>query len=472
MELSLEKVKSSAAAALKKLSPAKLANALNKESEVSHLLHAEVGATLKRMVEKDPGLAKALQQAYGFVVFPSVGKAGLALGCSYGLGEVFKKDKLVGYGAIVQLTLGVQVGGQTFSELVLFQDENTLNTFKQSKVGFAANASTVIVKAGAAATNSYKGGMQVFVDAEGGLMLELAIGIQKLIFRPAALTRGKSAELPETPEAQPEEQHQPGAAAAPETTSGEGEHQEGEATAPAEAQTRPDQPPGRLFDGTEESMHSWKLVGSGDARVENGELILAAGSEPGLFYYVHSDGCRFDDFRLRLQYRPESNDVDMSVAARFLDPEQPVPDRDDPAVSYPYDNQAFVAAHTGFEVHLGAKRPGAESGTFDGILLGQTPGAQSHAERAEVKIGDWNDLELDVEENRFTVRLNGKETAQFTNPDSYRGKPASTHPHAGFIGLLMRNGRMDVRNVELEEHAPEEQPRGRVEDGHAAPTPG
>lgn len=487
MELSLQKMRSSAVSTLKKLSPARLANALNKESEVSRQLHAEVGATLKRMVEKDPGLAKAIRQAYGFAVFPSVGKAGLALGCSYGLGEVFKKDKLIGYGAIVQITLGVQVGGQTFSELVLFHDEGTLDLFKHSKAGFAANASTVIVKAGAAATNKYKSGMQVFVDSEGGLMLELAIGVQKLIFRPAALTRGKSAEVPEAPEAQPAEQQEPGAAAAPEAAAAEGERPEGQAAAPEAATPegeRPEgraaapaqeEPQGRLFDGTDESMHNWKLVGSGDAQVANGELTLAAGSEPGLLYYVHSDGCRFDDFRLRLQYRPESSDVDMSVAARFLDPEQPVPDRDDPAVSYPYDNQAFVAAHTGFEVHLGAKRPGAEAGTFEGILLGQTQGAQAHAERAEVKIGDWNDLELEVEDNRFNVRLNGKETARFTNPDAYRGKPASTDPHAGFIGLLMRNGRMAVRNIELDEHAPEEdktEDQPRAEDEHAPPNAG
>jgi len=478
MELNLKKIRSSAISTLKKLSPARVADALNKEAEVSRLLHAEVGATLKRMVEKDPGLANAIRQAYGFAVFPSAGKAALALGCSYGLGEVFTQGKLVGYGALVQLTLGVQVGGQTFSELVLLQDDKALEQLKQNKVGFAANASAVIVKAGTAATNKYKGGMQVFVDPEAGLMLELAIGAQKLVFRPAGLTRGAPAELPEAQEAQPENQQESGAAASPETGRDEGaqaehqaEHQEAEEPAHQAEEPAQEHEPGRIFDGTDESMQRWKLVGSADVHVTDGELTLAAGSEPGLFYYVNSDGCRFDDFRLRLQYRPESSDVDMSVAARFLDPEQPVPDRDDPGVSYPYDNQAFVAAHTGFEVHLGAKRPGAEAGTFEGILLGQAPGAQSHAERAEVKIGDWNDLELEVEENRFTVRLNGKETAQFTNSDTYRGKAASADPHAGFVGLLMRKGRMAVRNIDLEERAHGEQARGEAESAPSESAP-
>jgi len=120
---------------------------------------------------------------------------------------------------------------------------------------------------------------------------------------------------------------------------------------------------------------------------------LIGDPEPGLFYYTAR---RFDDFHLHLQYRPENPDLDMSLALRFLDPEQPVPDRDDPAQLYPYDNPAYVAPHTGFAVRLGVKRPGAESGTFEDLLLGNAPGAQSHAERAEVKVGDWNDLELDV----------------------------------------------------------------------------
>jgi lipid-binding SYLF domain-containing protein len=436
MELSLRNIRSKALSTVKKLSPARMVDALKKESEVSHLLHAEVAGTLKRMTEKDPGLAKALEQAYGFAVFPSVGKAAIALGCAYGLGEVFKHGKLVGYAGIVQLTIGVQVGGQTFSELVLFQDEQTLKRFKESKVGFAANASAVLVKAGAATTNHYKGGMQIFVDSEGGLMLELAIGGQKLIYRPAGLTRGKAIELPEEPGARPAEPGEPGAA----------EHHEPGAG-------------GRLFDGTDESLEAWKLVGSGDIDRTDAELTLAAGPELGLFYYTAR---RFDDFHLRLQYRPESSDTDMSLAVRFLDPQQPVPDRDDPSVLYPYDNPAYVAAHTGFAVHLGGKRPGAESGTFEDVLLGNAPGAQSHAERAEVKVGDWNDLELDVEGNHFSVRLNGKETAQFVNSDSYRGKPASADPHAGFISLLLRKGRMAVRQIEI---AAGHDPSSEVESG-------
>jgi lipid-binding SYLF domain-containing protein len=182
------------AAALNKLSPVKLTSGLKKEAEVSKQLHADALATLKRMKERDPGLAKALDQAYGYAVLPAVGKATLVLGGTYGKGEVFRQGELVGYCGLGQFTLGVQVGGQTFSELVLIQNKETFDRFKHAGMGFAANASAVIVKAGAAATNNYKGGLQVYVNPEGGLMLELGIGLQKLVFRPAALTRGKRAD--------------------------------------------------------------------------------------------------------------------------------------------------------------------------------------------------------------------------------------------------------------------------------------
>ncbi|MBC7171224.1 MAG: hypothetical protein H5U40_02295, partial [Polyangiaceae bacterium] len=167
-------------------------DALRNEQTVSKLLHPESQAALDRIIEKDPGLRERVENAYGYAIFPSVGKTSAVLGASYGLGEVFKRGRLIGYAAIVQLTLGVQLGGDTFTELVLFENEEALERFKSGKVGFAANASTVLVKAGAAASSRYKGGTAVFVSPEGGLLLELALGAQKFVFRPGALTRGKS----------------------------------------------------------------------------------------------------------------------------------------------------------------------------------------------------------------------------------------------------------------------------------------
>jgi hypothetical protein len=83
----------------------------------------------------------------------------------------------------------VQLGGQTFSEIIAFQDKAALDRFKAGRWAFAANASAVLVKAGAAASSNYEKGAAVFVSSEGGMMLEVAIGAQKFFYRPAVLGR-------------------------------------------------------------------------------------------------------------------------------------------------------------------------------------------------------------------------------------------------------------------------------------------
>ncbi|MGC4117096.1 MAG: DUF1080 domain-containing protein [Myxococcales bacterium] len=202
-----------------------------------------------------------------------------------------------------------------------------------------------------------------------------------------------------------------------------------------------------LFGSTEESFRQWKLVGAGSLEKSGEELRLQAANDRGLVYFTAR---RFDDFKLSLKYKPDNGECQMSAFVRFLDPELPVPDRDDPNVRYPYDNQAFVAVHTGFEIQLGAKRPTNEPGIIEGVLIGEAPGSQRHPERGEIKPGEWNDLEIEVTGNDFRVRLNGKETAWLSNADSFRGKPASAATEAGFVGLGLRSGSASLRDIRAE----------------------
>ena len=164
-----------------------------KEADAIEELHGDVRATIARMESRDPGLRQLLADAHAYAVFPSVGRATAVIGGAFGKGEVIQSATLVGYAAVGQLTLGVQVGGQTFSEIIAFQDKSALDRFKQGRYAFAANASAVLVKAGAASSANYQKGVIVFVASEGGMMLELAIGGQKFWFRPAVLGRTKGA---------------------------------------------------------------------------------------------------------------------------------------------------------------------------------------------------------------------------------------------------------------------------------------
>ena len=172
---------------------AKFFSGAQAEVDAIEELHDEVRTTVDRMESKDPGLKQLLERAHAYVVFPSVGKATAVLGGAFGKGEALQGGRVVGYAALGQLTLGVQLGGQTFSEIIAFQDKSAFDRFKQGRYAFAANASAVLVKAGAASSANYQKGVIVFVSSEGGMMLELAIGGQKFWFRPAVLGRTKKA---------------------------------------------------------------------------------------------------------------------------------------------------------------------------------------------------------------------------------------------------------------------------------------
>ena len=164
---------------------------VKKELSALGTLHPQVLASLKRVERRDPGLKLFLKRSHGYAIFPSVGKAAVLLGAAFGTGEVFERGKLVGYAGIVQMTLGAQLGGQTFVEVIAFENEQSLNRFRRGKSALAANASAVMVKAGAAASADYEQGVAVFVQPRGGMMLEAAVGGQKFIFKPAVLGRGK-----------------------------------------------------------------------------------------------------------------------------------------------------------------------------------------------------------------------------------------------------------------------------------------
>lgn len=170
----------------------KLIGALKKEAAIAPVMHQQVMGALWHMQAKDPKLAKQLRKAYGYAVFPDVGKASIVLGGAYGTGEVFERGRVIGYAGLVQVTLGLQVGGHTYHELVLFDSKGALDAFKSSRVTFSANAALVFANAGAAASTA--GGMRAYVHTDGGMLLQADIGGQKFIFKPAVLGRVKTAE--------------------------------------------------------------------------------------------------------------------------------------------------------------------------------------------------------------------------------------------------------------------------------------
>ncbi len=146
-------------------------------------LHKDVAAAIDTFKFKDPSLEKFFGEAAGYAVFPSVGKGAIGIGGAYGRGEVFVNGKMIGFCDLRQATIGLQLGGQAYRELVFFKDRDALNRFKSNRLEFSAQASAVAVKAGASTTADYVGGVVVFTMSKAGLMFEVSIGGQKFTYK-------------------------------------------------------------------------------------------------------------------------------------------------------------------------------------------------------------------------------------------------------------------------------------------------
>jgi lipid-binding SYLF domain-containing protein len=155
-----------------------------KDESEKATLSSESSAAMDSFRNADPSLQALLDKSVGWVIFPDVGKAGFIAGGSYGRGEVYEGGAKIGYADITQATIGLQIGAQTFSELIVFMNQESLDEFKRDEFAFAANASAIAIKSGAAGTAETTGGTVVFVKAKGGLMAEASIGGQRFRFKP------------------------------------------------------------------------------------------------------------------------------------------------------------------------------------------------------------------------------------------------------------------------------------------------
>lgn len=129
--------------------------------------------------DKDPSIAKWFDEAYGYAVFPKVGKGGIGIGGAHGKGIVIQGDKTVGTTSLSQVTIGFQLGGQVYSEFIMFKDKTALDHFTRGNFEMGAQVSAVAVTLGASADADYNKGVAVFTVAEGGLMYEASVGGQK-----------------------------------------------------------------------------------------------------------------------------------------------------------------------------------------------------------------------------------------------------------------------------------------------------
>jgi len=158
-----------------------------------------------KVFRDSPVVQPYFNNAYGYAVFPTIGKGGVGIGGAHGSGQVYVGDKVTGKTSMTQLTIGWQLGGQAYSQIIFFEDKRAYQEFTSGNFEFGAQASAVAItagaqaqagttgaaasaspggSAGAQAATKYQKGMAVFTRAKGGLMYEAAIGGQKFSFEP------------------------------------------------------------------------------------------------------------------------------------------------------------------------------------------------------------------------------------------------------------------------------------------------
>ena len=147
--------------------------------------------------------SRFFHNSYGYAVFPTIGKAGIGLGGAYGKGRVYAHGQEIGTVSMSQLSLGLQWGGQSYSQIIFFENKAALERFTSGNFEFGANVGAVAITAAASASGGttgvsaaasggkkdaltageYYDGMVVFSIAKGGLMYEATLSGQKFSYK-------------------------------------------------------------------------------------------------------------------------------------------------------------------------------------------------------------------------------------------------------------------------------------------------
>jgi hypothetical protein len=237
-------------------------------------------------------------------------------------------------------------------------------------------------------------------------------------------------------------------------------------TAAQDATPAPAVEPGfvSLFDGTQEAFAAWQTAGPGRVELVDGAISTGSSTEEfaelGLLYYAPRT---FADYVLRVEFRVTDPADNSGVFVRFRDPLAPLPEEElsGPDADRLYPNRdsyavngSWIAADTGFEVAIEDVAADNSTGAIYDIPVGGASGQQDFQRGPALVPGEWNDLEIEVVGDTYTVRLNGQQTTRFTNPESRRGKSPSDDPRFGYIGIQtypFNPGQVDFRNIRIRE---------------------
>ncbi len=155
--------------------------------------------------KESPQVQPFFANSYGYAVFPVIGKGAFVVGGAYGKGQVYRDNKVTGITRLVKASIGLQIGGKSFSQILFFQDKRAYDEFTSGEFGLDAEAAAVIIVGGGSAQTGssgttagesgmgkmaqqaegkYRKGLAIFVRQQGGLMFEASVAGQKFSYKP------------------------------------------------------------------------------------------------------------------------------------------------------------------------------------------------------------------------------------------------------------------------------------------------
>jgi lipid-binding SYLF domain-containing protein len=160
------------------------ATVLTLASRAADDLGTQARQTVANFVNADPGLQTFIDNSAGYAVFPDVGKGGFIVGGARGKGVLFEKGVITGQTTMTQASIGAQAGGQSFAQIIFFENPGAVSDFKGGKFALGADMSAVAISRGASKSAKFRGGVAVFTQPKSGLMVQASVGGQKFSFEP------------------------------------------------------------------------------------------------------------------------------------------------------------------------------------------------------------------------------------------------------------------------------------------------
>jgi lipid-binding SYLF domain-containing protein len=145
-------------------------------------LGPDVQTTIATFKKNDPSMHRFFENSAGYAVFPTVTKAAIGIGGAHGDGQLVVHGHPIGKTGVSQVSIGAQLGAQGYSEIIFFETDAALSSFKNGNFSLEARASAVAVTSGASADAKFSNGVAIFTATKGGLMYEASVGGQKFTY--------------------------------------------------------------------------------------------------------------------------------------------------------------------------------------------------------------------------------------------------------------------------------------------------